>query len=222
MLDHTAKATVRWQTDGPHPNGLHAAPHGLWIIDQGDNRLYEQDYADGQVRRSLPTSADRSSGLTWDGTYAWIASTYNCLLLKVDPETGKTVQEFDTPGAGVVPWGKPGQPRTGAHGLEWRDGTLWVATPPSGTIYQVNPADGSVIRSFKAPGFRPHGLAWQGDDLWCVETNERAFYRYHIAGGEIVEKLNVDGPVPHGMTIHDGAFWYCDADTREVATVPLP
>jgi len=221
MLEQSARATIRWKTAGAHPNGLHAAPDGLWVIDQADNNLYEHSYEDGRVLRTIHTEADRASGLTWDGEYVWIASTYNCLLLKVERHTGNTILAFETPGAGVVPWGKPGQPRTGAHGLEWRDGSLWLATPPSGTMYQMDPSDGHVIRSFLGPGFRPHGLAWQEDDLWCVETNLRAFFRYRIDLGEAVEKLTIDGPEPHGMTIHDGHFWYCDANTREVATVPL-
>lgn len=222
MREHTDRATIRWYTAGPHPNGLHADKGGLWIIDQGDNKLYEHAYDDGRVLRSLDTEADRASGLTWDGQYAWIASTYNCLLLKIDPKTGKTIARFDTPGAGVVPWRPGSSQRTGAHGLEWKDGYLWVATPPSGTIYQVDPSDGHAVRSFKAPGYRPHGLAWQGGDLWCVETNDRAFYRYNVDTGEVLEKIIVDGPEPHGMTIHDGLFWYCDAETHAVATVPLP
>lgn len=222
MKTSMAQAQSRWQTAGPHPNGLHAAPDALWIIDQGDGRLYAHHYDTGDVLQAIPTDADKASGLTFDGTNFWIASTYNCLLLKVDQQ-GKTLASFDTPGAGVVPW-RTGtdQPRTGAHGLEWRDGHLWVATPPSGTIYEVDPTDGHVIRSFRGPGFRPHGIAWQGDDLWCVETNDRALYRYRIATGEAIERLNIDGPIPHGMTIHDGQFWYCDADTRSVATLPLP
>jgi len=222
MRERTETAIVRWTTQAAHPNGLHAAPDALWIIDQKDGRLYHQAYDDGRVLRVIETEADRASGVTWDGSHVWLASTYNCKLLQVDPASGRTVAELDTPGAGVVPWGKPGQPRTGAHGLEWRDGTLWVAVPPSGTIYQVNPDNGAVLQSFKGPGFRPHGLAWQGDDLWCVETNDRAFYRYRIDTGDVLERIVIDGPEPHGMTIHQGQFWYCQDVTREIATVKVP
>ena len=53
-------------------------------------------------------------------------------ILKLDPGTGKTLAELETPGAGVVASRQdaPDAIRTGAHGLEWVDGKLWVATPP--------------------------------------------------------------------------------------------
>ena len=74
------------------------------------------------------TDSDRGSGITHTGTNLWLASTYSCEILSIDPENGKTFASFDTPGAG----------QTGAHGLEWRDNKLWVAVPPSATIYQVD------------------------------------------------------------------------------------
>jgi glutamine cyclotransferase len=192
------------------------------MLDQGDDKIYVLDYETGKPLRVLESESVKGSGITLEGDHVWLASTYDRTIIKADRATGKTLAKFDTPGAGVVPWAtKPDQPATGAHGLEWRDGQLWIATPPSGTIYVMDPTNGQVIRSFKAPGYRPHGLAWEGDYLWCVETNDRAFYKYDPQTGEALEKIVVDGPEPHGMTRHNGAFWYCDAHTCEVAVVDV-
>lgn len=204
-----------YSTPGPHPNGLQATSQGLWCLDQHTNRLQLIGYADGKVLVDLETESDRGSGVTDDGDTLWIASTYNRKILRVNRETGATVAAFDSPDPS----------KTGGHGLEWRDGKLWLANPPSATIYQLDPnADLAVIKSFPAPGNRPHGLAWDGKWLWCVETNHRAFFCYDYANGTIRAKLQLpdDAPEPHGMTIWEGHFWYCDAETQLVCRVPVP
>lgn len=211
----SAAIETLYLTPGPHPNGLQATAQGLWCLDQETNRLQLVDYANGNVLIDLATESDRGSGVTDDGDTLWIASTYNCKTLRVDRKTGATIAEYPAPGA----------EKTGSHGLEWRDGKLWVATPPAATIYQLDPANNcALIKSFAAPGNRPHGLGWHGDQLWCVETNHRAFYCYDHEQGTIRFKLQLpqDAPEPHGMTIWDGYFWYCDADTHLVCRLPVP
>jgi streptogramin lyase len=204
-----------YKTPGPHPNGLQATAQGIWCLDQHTNRLQLIDYADGKVLIDLETESDRGSGVTDDGETLWIASTYNRKLLRVDRNTGATIAEYETPGA----------EKTGGHGLEWRDGKLWLATPPSATLYQLDPDNNcAVIKSYPAPGNRPHGLGWNGDELWLVETNHRSFYCYDTNDGTIRFRLQLPegAPEPHGMTIWEGHFWYCDAETQEVCRLPVP
>jgi streptogramin lyase len=202
-------------TPGPHPNGLQATAQGLWCLDQQTNRLQMVDYDSGEVLIDLATESDRGSGITDDGENLWIASTYNCKILKLDRHTGTTVGLYESPGAA----------KTGAHGLEWRDGKLWVANPPSATIYQLDPADEcKIIKNFPAPGNRPHGLGWRGDELWCVETNHRAIYCFDTGNGAIRFKLQLpdEAPEPHGMTIWQNDFLYCDAETHVMCRLPVP
>ena len=199
---------------GPQPNGMQATPDGLWILDQVTNQVSLISYS-GNVLKTLDTESDKGSGLTEIGNALWLASTYNCKILKIDKVTGKTLAEFPSPGAA----------KTGAHGLEVRDGTLWIANPPSATIYEVNIENGfEVVHTIPAPGNRPHGLAWDGDDLWCVETNHRAIYRLDPQTGKQKAKVEIPEPhpEPHGMTLWEDHFWYCDAHTRAVCRLPLP
>lgn len=220
-------------TPGKQPNGLQAATEGLWVLDQGTNRAALVRYEDGSVIREFATETDRGSGITFDGSALWIASTYNRLLVRVDAKTGKTLKQLPSPGSGLVKWGPRGahpQP-TGAHGLEWSRGQLWVAAPPSATIYVVNPEDGSVIRSFPAPGVRPHGIGWDPDgSLWCAESIYRSFFKMDPKTGRILKQVmlpptapEVNGlvVVPHGMTIWQRQFWFSVAETGEVYRVPL-
>jgi streptogramin lyase len=196
---------------GPHPNGMQATAEGLWILDQHSNQVSLVSY-EGKALKTFDTGSDRGSGVTDTGDALWIASTYSCEILKVNRSNGATLASFPTPGAA----------KTGAHGLEQRNGALWAAVPPSATIYQLDVANNlAVIHKIPAPGNRPHGIAWEGDDLWCVETNHRAIYRLNIKDGAIIDKIEIPEPYPepHGMTRWNDCFWYCDAGSRAVCRV---
>ena len=209
----TRKIEVMFNAPGPQPNGMQGTAAGLWILDQITNQLHLVSYT-GEILKTLETASDKGSGITDTGDALWVTSTYSREILKLDRETGATLASFATPGASA----------TGAHGLEWRDNKLWVATPPSATIYQIDVDHTfTVIHTIPAPGNRPHGLAWDGDDLLCVETNHRAIYRLNPQTGEQLEKIEIPepNPEPHGMTIWDGYFWYCDAHTRAVCRLPV-
>ena len=228
-----AKVETAFRSPGPHPNGLQATADGLWILDQGDNHAYLVSYGSGKVLRDLKTECVAGSGITFDGEALWLASTYSCEIIRTDAHTGKTLAKHDTPGAGVVSWtaadgrrsplAKPAPPpdanaapaarkNTGAHGLEWRNGRLWVAVPPAKTLYRLNPATWQIEQQFPTMGNRPHGIGWQGQWLWLTETNDNAFYKLDPQTGQAHEKIQLadTDPLPHGMTIWKGTLWYCD------------
>ena len=223
-----------FSTPGPQPNGLQATTEGLWVLDQGNNRVALLEYGDGKVIREFDTETDKGSGITFDGSTLWIASTYNRLILQVDPKNGKTLKQFSSPGSGLVKWGPRGEhpTPTGAHGLEFSRNELWIAVPPSVTIYVVDPVSGAVRRSLPAPGIRPHGLGWDPDGaLWCTESNYRSFFKLSPQTGRILKQVllpparpEVDGIVlvPHGMTIWNNQIWFCVAETAEVYRCPIP
>jgi DNA-binding beta-propeller fold protein YncE len=226
------KVETLFKTPGPHPNGLQATKEGLWIIDQANNRVYLVNYSDGKIIREFLTEADRASGITFDGEALWLASTYSRELIRTDAATGKALGKFFTPGGGVIykMAGDPPQRRsalskppaetpapakpslppstaagTGAHGLEWRDGKLWVAVPPSRTIYKIDPSTWTIEKKFSTSGNRPHGLGWEGKYLWCADSNHYGFFKHDPDSGEVVEKI-----MPHGATIWNKEMWYCD------------
>ena len=221
----------------PKPNGLEATSEGLWILNQGgDNALYLTDW-NGKLLEKLNTESVAGSGVGWDGKHLWIASTYNCKILKVERKTGKTLMAYETPGCGKVDWpnprrsplAKPEPPRaagpkppgprgpaerqnTGAHGIEYKNGKLFIAVPPSQTIYRVDAASFQVEHSFKTAGDRPHGLGWEGDHLWCADSNANCFHKHDPKNGKVLAKIQLaeSDPLPHGMAIWKGWMWYCD------------
>ena len=210
------KARLRWYTPGPQPNGLQAVDEGVWVIDQEDLNVYLLDWIEGRMLREFPTATNHSSGITWDGEAVWVASTYPPIELFRYAVDGRELRRLPTPGASE---------RSGAHGLEWIDGKLWVTVPPSATTYQLDPADGRVLKRFPAPGSRPHGLAWDGRLLWVAETTKRTITGYTLDGAvQRVLELEpgpAEGPDPHGLTYFRGELWYCDAATRAMCAISL-
>lgn len=228
------KVETVFKSPGPKPNGLQGTADGLWILDQGDNRAYLVRYENGKVLRALDTQSKAGSGITFDGEALWLASTYSSEIIRADAKTGNTLAKFPCPGAGPVKWtsgrrsplappespqvlaaaAKPPGARqpTGAHGLEWRDGKLWIAVPPAQSIYRVNPKGFLIEKQFPTVGDRPHGLGWDGKWLWCTDSNLNAFFKHDPETGKWVEKIQLSSsdPLPHGMTIWRGVMWYCD------------
>ena len=218
----SAKVETVFRSPGQKPNGLQAVKEGLWILDQGDNRAYLVDYKHGKVLRKLETESKAGSGITFDGEALWLASTYSSEIIRADAQTGKTLAKYPCPGAGPVDWpnprrsplAPPEKPKaanappakrsaTGAHGLEWRNGRLWIAVPPAKTIYRVNPDGFKIEKQYATAGDRPHGLGWQGKWLWCADSNDNAFYRYDPETGEYSDKIQ-------------------SADNSDVVAVPHP
>ncbi len=227
------KVNQAYKSPGPKPNGLQATKEGLWILDQGDNRVSLVEYESGKVLRSFDTESKAGSGITFDGEAIWIASTYSREIIRADARTGKTLAKYESPGSGVVAWSQgrtsplatPPKPQpaaakkgggqrqpTGAHGMEFRNGKLWISNPPSQKIYRVDAKTFKVEFEFPTAGDRPHGIGWEGDWLWCTDSNLNAFFKHDTKTGKIHEKIQLSDadPLPHGMTIWNNTVWYCD------------
>ena len=218
-----ATTEVKFQSPGPQPNGLQATDDGLWYIDQRDNKVYKLDWTTGETLFEAQTSTDHSSGITIGGGYMWIASTYNCQIHKLNVNSGETLAVYDTPGKGVVAFrDATTDPRvTGAHGLEWLDGMLWIAVPPSQMVYVVEPEAWKVINSFRAPGLRVHGIAFDADGmLWTADTAAGTVSLLDPKDGRVLDVVRVPGPTEvHGLAIKDDVLWFADAETRDIGTL---
>ncbi|MBT3941988.1 MAG: hypothetical protein HOC77_12550 [Chloroflexi bacterium] len=221
MTVNIATVYQRSTSPGPQPNGLQAAEDGLWYIDQRNNKVYKLDWDSGDEILSFDTTTEHASGITIGGGYVWVSSTFGLTIHKIDMQTGKTVQELPTPGVGQVAFSPLGAAArdSGAHGLEWRDDKLWIAVPPSQMIYQVDPSNGDVLHSFKAPGLRVHGIAFDEDGhLWSADTASGVVSLLDVSDGRVINYIRVPWPTEvHGLTIDSaGKLWYCDAETTAV------
>jgi sugar lactone lactonase YvrE len=203
---------------GPKPNGLQAAEDGLWIIDQGNDRMYKVDWQTGEPMVDAQTETRASSGITYGADMVWIASTQSNEIFAVDPVTGNTVEKYPSPGAGVNathehrPPGVP-KPETGDHGLEWKDGHIYIASPPSQYVHVVDTSNWKEVHRFKAPGYRVHGIAWAEEEgtMWVADTSAGTVHRLRVEDSRCYDVFRVESPLQvHGMTIRNNRLWYAD------------
>ena len=204
------------------PNDIGFAPDGLWVIDQVDpNKAFKVNPENGAVIHEIQTESYHGSGIAYGNGALWITSTQMSdpklppRTLKVDPQTGKTLKSWITPGAGRMTHVGAGPNPSGGHGLKWVNGKYWMAVPPSGKIYLIEPETGEPIRSIPAPGPGTHGVAWDNGALWCIEYNDRVIYKLDVTTGHPLAKIFIarSDPDPHGLDIRNGVLWYSDTAT---------
>lgn len=189
-------------TEADRASGITFDGEALWL---GSTYNREIVRCDGTTGTTLARYFTPGAGVIYKTT--WDAPGRSSPLAKPSPvpEVAKSAPQSSKPAA-------PNTLGTGAHGLEWRDGKLWIAVPPSRTIYRMDPKAWVVEDQFPTAGNRPHGIGWEGKYLWCTDSNLNAFFKHDPGTGEIVEKIQLadSDPLPHGMTIWDGSLWYCD------------
>ena len=108
--------------------------------------------------------------------------------------------------------GRAAQP-TGDHGLEWKDGHIYIASPPSQFVHVVDASTWKEVHRFKAPGYRVHGIAFAEEEghMWVSDTSFGVVCRQRIEDGRCYDVFRVPHPVQvHGMTIRDNRLWYAD------------
>jgi len=222
-----ADAIQLFNCPGPKPNGLQATDEGLWVVDQGNDFVYLLDWNDGRIIKSFKTDTDKSSGITVDDKgNLWVASTYNCKIYKIDCNSGKTIKVFDSPGQGMNATREhdsKNYQNTGDHGLEWKDGLLYVASPPSQYIHVMDPESWIQKSKTKVPGYRVHGIAWAEEEgkIWAADTAMGVISKIRLSDGRVYDTFRVPHPIQvHGMTIKDNVLWYCD-DRRPIGTLSV-
>ena len=199
------KVEIAFHSPGPRPNGIQATKDGLWIIDQGDgNRVYLVAY-DGKVIRSFGTKTDKSSGITFDGTSLWIGSTYSREIVKVDAQSGKTLERHFTPGAGII-YQMKGDPAPRSSPFAKK--TPVVQSKPQGIGgFQMGKLQGAA-----APGTGAHGQEWRDGRLWFAVPPSREVYCIEPETWIVQKKFPTSGNRPHGIGWEGKYLWVADSN----------
>ncbi len=208
-----AKVVKLFKSPDGLPNGLEAAPEGIWIGEQTSDCAYLVDLK-GRVLRKVETESSNTSGIAFGGGFLWMAANGKAIgrpprptdatsgeILKVDPATGKTLARYPVPGGG------------GVHGLEFAEGTLWITSLKLQKLSQVDAKDFRLIHQIPVRLGRAHGLAWDPPGIWVVHTTDRAIHKLDAKDGRLIEVITVskDDPEPHGLCLYKGALYFCDA-----------
>jgi hypothetical protein len=162
------------------PGGICFANGKLWVAGSYGGSFGSIDMQDWKIEHLFKERqrADRASqsyaSLACDGKYLWIAwqwlqyklpRSQTQLLLKVEPETGKVVNEYPLPA---------GSPADMTHGLTWDGTRLWHIK--DNKLSSIDPSTGAVVAQYTLEGLkRPAGLAWQGESLWIIEFDGKVW-----------------------------------------------
>ena len=225
MAKYTATVEKRFKSPGPQPNGLQAAEDGLWCIDQVNLKVHKMDWETGEVLHEFDTETEHSSGITLGDGAVWITSTYTLDVVKINPENGDTLARYPDPGVGLISGreGVANAKETGSHGIEWRDGKVYVAGPPSQKVHIMDAKTWEEVGSFATGGLRVHGIGWANNGmLWVSDTSAGTVLLMDPErDGRVYDVFRVEEPDEvHGMTVREnGEIWYCDATTCDIGVL---
>jgi len=174
-------------------NGVTHDGHSVWAATGA--KLVAFDPESGEPTRILDRACD--AGTAFDGTYLYQIA--EARIDKIDPATGDVVASIPAPGHG------------NDSGLTWAEGHLWVGQYQDGTIHQIDPETGAVMRTIESKRFVT-GVTWVDGELWhgTWEDDESDICRIDPASGAVLERLEM----PYGTGVSglesDGAdLFYC-------------
>jgi len=229
-----AKTTKLFKSPPGYPNGIAAAPEGLWIAEQKlagpqaaryqvpeAKSLSENAWLvdwNGKVLKTVTTPSRNTSGMAYGGGYIWMcANAPPEGVFQVDMNSRLVSHR-------QIPLG-PKNDGGGCHGAFWHEGKLWIASLRLRGILRVDPTSWEpefFIPFYDAPGRdRYHGIAWDNGTIWLVTGNDShrfaegrpGLVRYDATTGKVLETVDFapGSADPHGLAMHDGALIASDA-----------
>ena len=82
-------------------------------------------------------------------------------------------------------------PAFAPRGLTWDGTAIWNVDGANDSLYALNPANGTLIRSLRSPLPATTDLAYDGSDLWVCGEADANVYRIGIFNGDIQKRLNL-------------------------------
>lgn len=157
------------------------------------------------VLRAVPAPG-AIRGLAFAEGHLWSLDARRNDLLQIDPSTGSivTVRHLEV---------------RKARGLAWDGHSFWCGGDGR-AIYQVDPANGKVLRSLDRRSWDPDSpftlaaLAWDGKYLWGAYeagTSMSSIARIDVASGRTVRSFSAQG-VPLGLATDGQSLWLATYD----------
>lgn len=196
---------------GPFPTanvaGVTYDGDSVWFA--SGNSLRAFDPASGDERESIDVPAH--AGTAFDGEFLYQIA--DARIQKIDPHTRRVVTTIPAPGG------------SGASGLAWAEGTLWVGEYRARKIHQIDPSTGAILRTIESNRFVT-GVTWIDGDLWHAtwEDDESDLRRIDPSSGAILERLEMPASIKISGLESDGADrFYCGGgNTGTVRAVRRP
>jgi glutamine cyclotransferase len=198
------------------------------------------------VREYSFPGVEQVGGVSFDGRNVWFASGEK--LNAFDPASGATVRAIDVPArAGTAFDGKhffqiaaevirkidakSGEvlatipAPSGAAGLAWAEGSLWVGQHKERKIHRIDPETGAILRTIESNRFVT-GITWVDGELWhgTWENDASEIRRIDPKTGEVLESLEMPaGTNVSGLESDGRDLFYCGGGkTGKVRAVRRP
>lgn len=154
---------------------------------------------------SLPQAMTDLQGLAWDGEHFWTLDSANLTLYKLSGSSGQALATFVLREAAyptAVAWDGEGR-------------RLFVLDGNANAIYQINPDDGSVVRSLKLSEGVPLGMSWGDGSLWVSDFDAAKIFKISAEDGRVLRTVSVGVPgvAPMSLGWGDGALWVYDGNS---------
>jgi glutamine cyclotransferase len=140
--------------------------------------------------RSIEVAAH--AGTAFDGKHLFQIAENR--IQKIDPKTGRVLATIPAPGNG------------GDSGLAWAEGALWVGHYQGRKIYQVDPDNGTVLRTIESNRFVT-GVTWVEGELWHAtwENDESELRHIDPGTGQVLETVQMPAGAGISGLESDGA-----------------
>jgi len=165
----------------------------VWFA-SGD-KLQALDPQSGKLKRALAIPCD--AGTAFDGHYLYQLDQGR--IRKVDPHTGQVVATIPTPEL------------TGASGMAWAEGSLWVGQFADRKILELDPQTGKVLSEIVSDRFVT-GVSFRDGELWhATQDNDLSeIRRVDRKTSEVLEQLELPrGIIVSGLEADGHGRFFC-------------
>jgi glutamine cyclotransferase len=177
----------------------------VWFA-SGD-KLNAFDPASGEAVRSIEVPA--RAGTAFDGKHFFQIAAE--VIRKIDAKTGSVLATIPAP--------------SGAAGLAWAEGSLWVGQHRERKIHRIDPETGAILRTIESNRFVT-GITWVDGELWHAtwEDDASEIRRVDPRTGEVLESLEMpSGTNVSGLESDGRDLFYCGGGkTGKVRAVRRP
>jgi sugar lactone lactonase YvrE len=201
----------------------------------------------GDVSRNFGAPYSCPTGMASDGKNIYAADSKSDKIYRLDPESGKVIEEIDAPGYriqgmtfdGKLLWLVDAEenvllqfdpirqttektiwcPAKRPTGLAWDGQYLWLGDSRPGRLLQVSTEDGTTIKTLPSPAANPIGLAFDGKYLWVADRISDRIYMVLPASGEVILMFDAPSDYAWGLAFFDKELYCADYQADSIYVI---
>lgn len=104
-------------------------------------------------------------------------------------------------------------------GLATDGKNLFLADWREGTIFEINPADGTVLNRRQAPTLKPAGLAYGDGLLWVSDDHTGGVYAMNFTTGKVENTFQAPDSRASGLAWADGKLYILERSSKKIYRV---